>query len=98
MGQTDYYPHPNSCLAFSPEGRYLAVGCPDETIRLWDVLSGQELLPLTDHRGVLRALCFTPDGKTLRLLGWDSKVLVWRKAWSPGRRRRCRFLATGCGP
>jgi Tol biopolymer transport system component len=76
------------CLAFSPDGRYLAVGCPDDAIRLFDVVSSKELPPLTGHRGGVRAVCFTPDGKILKSLGTDGKLLTWRtsaalRAWRP---------------
>ena len=50
----------HSCIAFSPDGRTIAAGCYDETIRLYDVLTARELPPLTGHRGGIRALCFSP--------------------------------------
>ncbi len=77
-----------ACLAFSRDGRVIAAGCADETIRLFDVLTGRDLPPLTGHRGNVRALCFLPDGKTLQSLGSDGKVLLWSTAralrpWQP---------------
>jgi dipeptidyl aminopeptidase/acylaminoacyl peptidase len=78
----------SNCLAVSPDGRLIAVGCPDETIRLFEVLTGKELPPLSGHRGGILTVGFSPDGKTLRSVGTDAKMLVWRidgpfRAWQP---------------
>ncbi len=83
---------PNACLTFSPDGRYVAVGCADETIRIFEVLTGRELPPLIGHRGPIRALCFTPDGKTLKSLSWDGKLFVWSatralRPWEPSKEK-----------
>ncbi len=77
-----------TCIAFSPDGRTIAAGCYDETIRLYDVLTARELPPLTGHRGGIRALCFSSSGKSLKSIGVDSRILVWRAdgpalTWQP---------------
>ena len=77
-----------SCIAFSPDGRTIAAGCYDETIRLYDILTGRELPPLTGHRGFIRGLCFSASGKSLKSIGVDSRILVWRTdgpalTWQP---------------
>src|SRR5262249_12649888 len=60
-------------VAFSPEGKTLASGSHDRTVRLWDVATGKELLPFEGHRSIVRSLAFMPDGKTLVSNGWDGK-------------------------
>ncbi len=66
----------NKVLALSPDGLTLASGF-DNTIKLWDTLTGREKGALTGHRNMVRGLVFTADGKklvstdTLTVRLWD---------------------------
>ena len=63
------------CLAFSPDGKTLASGAgpandrgvlqPGGVVRLWDVAKGKERVALKGHKGIVQAVAFSPDGKTL---------------------------------
>ena len=51
-------------VSFSPDGRTLASGSEDKTIRLWDVKTGK-LRKTLAHTDQVNHVLFSPDGKTL---------------------------------
>jgi RNA polymerase sigma factor (sigma-70 family) len=65
------------CLAFSPDGRYLAVTQETPDIHLWDVRAGREVDRLRGHEGGVVSLLFAPDGKHLFSGGTDTTALTW---------------------
>jgi WD40 repeat protein len=56
---------PVRVIAISPDGRSLASGSDDNTIRLWDVASGKELRRLEGHTRAVQSVAFSPDGRSL---------------------------------
>jgi WD40 repeat protein len=63
--------------AFSPDGRTLALGADDGTIRLWDMPSGQERLVLRGHADFVRCVAFSPDGRLLASSSQEGRVMLW---------------------
>jgi WD40 repeat protein len=63
--------------AISPDGRLLALAGADGAVRVWDVLTGQELAVLTGHRVAVNALAFAPGGKALASASDDTTALIW---------------------
>jgi len=72
-------PHGNRVygLAFSPDGTRLAIGSGDNTIRLWDVASRQEVCQLRGHDSYVHAIAFSADGTRLASASGDLTVRIW---------------------
>ena len=70
--------YPVYSVAFSPDGKTLASGSADDTIRLWDVATGRPIgNPLTVHSGAVESVAFSPDGKVLASGNYDGAVRLW---------------------
>jgi WD40 repeat protein len=63
-------------VAYSPDGRWLAVGNEDHVVRIWDAKTGRELLDLESHTKPVRAIAFSPDGQ--RLVSASDGIRLWR--------------------
>ena len=72
-------------IAVSPNGRAIATGGADKTVRLWDVSTGELIytfsqhMPLISpgHRDAVTAVLFSLDGRTLFSSGADGAVKWW---------------------
>jgi WD40 repeat protein/serine/threonine protein kinase len=63
-------------LAFAPDGRTLAAGDKDGTLRLWDVLQKRQVASRRGHTGRC-GVVFSPDGRRLVTSGGDGTVKFW---------------------
>src|ERR1035438_5529015 len=64
-------------VAFSSDGKTLASGSADGTVRFWDVASVTGIATLTDRTGSVLSAAFSPDGKTLATGTYDYIVWLW---------------------
>jgi RNA polymerase sigma factor (sigma-70 family) len=67
----------NSRVAFSPDGRIMAMSAPKQEILLWDLRKGQKVRRLHGFGADVTSLAFSPDGRRLVSGLSDSTLLVW---------------------
>ena len=66
-----------SSVAYSPDGKTLASGSSDNTIKLWDVKTGKEQATLEGHTDAVFSVAYSPDGKTLASGSVDKTIKLW---------------------
>jgi WD40 repeat protein len=71
---------PIQCLAFTNDGKMLATGSDDKTVRIWDAERWQLRATLRGYTNAVNSLAFSADGHLLAWaggLGYDHTVVLW---------------------
>ncbi|OUL31709.1 serine/threonine protein kinase [Nostoc sp. T09] len=73
--------HENAILsvAISPDGRLFASNS-DRTIKLWNLVTGQEIFTLNGHSQKVNVVTISPNGETLVSGSDDNTIKVWNVA------------------
>ncbi|CAD8215601.1 unnamed protein product [Paramecium octaurelia] len=64
-------------ICYSLDGTTLASGSADNSIRLWDVETGQQKAKLDGHSDCVRTICYSPDGTTLASGSLGNSIRLW---------------------
>jgi WD40 repeat protein len=65
-------------VAFSPDGKQIVSGSSDNSIRVWDAVSGDVVVgPLKGHTDSVWSVAFSPDGKQIVSGSYDNSIQVW---------------------
>ena len=64
-------------MVLSPDGRTLATGGFDQSVRLWNIDTMEALGELTGHTDAVFSLAFSPDGRVLASGSFDRTLRLW---------------------
>jgi hypothetical protein len=66
-----------SSVSFSPDGKWIASGSWDYTVKNWDSQSGKLIRSLIGHKKPVTSVSFSPDGKWIASGSEDNTVKIW---------------------
>ncbi len=64
-------------LAFTPDSQRLISGGDDQTLKVWTVDTGQQLMELPGHTSAVKSLAVKSDGSTLASASDDQTITLW---------------------
>jgi WD40 repeat protein len=64
--------------AFSPNGKTIAAGCSDGTVKLWQISDRKLIKTFRGHMGIVSSVSFSPNGTVIASGGLDGTIKLWR--------------------
>jgi WD40 repeat protein/MoxR-like ATPase len=64
-------------VSFSPDGKQALSGASDNTLRLWNVKTGELIRTFKGHEGIIYSVSFSPDGKQALSGANDDTLRLW---------------------
>ena len=64
-------------VAVTPDGRFAISASMDDTLKVWELSTGQAIRTLEGHIGRVSGVAVTPDGRFAVSASWDGNLKVW---------------------
>lgn len=66
-----------SNIVYSPDGKFVASGGQDRTVRIWSILDKKEVRILKGHTDKITSIAYSSDGKFIASGSDDSTTRIW---------------------
>ena len=67
-------------VAWSPDGRHVLTGSYDKTAKVWDAVTGNEVMTMRGHTSYIDSAAWSPDGRHVLTGSHDKTAKVWDAA------------------
>jgi WD40 repeat protein len=64
-------------VSWSPDSRYLASASKDQTVQVWEAMTGKLLTTYRGHTAEVWKVSWSPDGKHIASVGEGGVVQIW---------------------
>ena len=67
-----------NCLSVSPDGKKIATGDFDKTVKIWEIASGKLLKILVGHKNYVKSVAFSLDNQTVLASSTYGTINLWK--------------------